>query len=116
MSNGIQSEVLANLKAHITKLVADKKELREKIDVLELAADLTTYTKKQLEENRLWKAIEENTWDLRCIDEPTGGDDYNVAWIIIEHHIAEPQERQIGYGKTSLEAIAEALKENPHED
>jgi len=49
--------------------------------------------------------LEESCCDLRAVDEATGGGDYDVAWEVIEHHMAEPQERQIGYGKTPLEAI-----------
>ena len=63
---------------------------------------------KQLEK---YEAIEENAWDLRCTDIPTGGDDYDIGWIIVEHHIVEPRERIIGRGKTPIEAITEALKE-----
>lgn len=79
-------------------------------DYIKIDKALALLRDKLCEEEKLWKAIEDNTWDLRCIDEPTGGDDYNVAWIVIEHHMAEPKERQIGYGKTPLEAIAQAIK------
>lgn len=48
-------------------------------------------------------------WDLRCIDIPTGGDDSDIAWIVIEHHMAKPHERQIGHGRTPKEAIDAAL-------
>ena len=71
---------------------------------------------QQLEaEKKGLSVIEDNSWDLRCINEPTGGDDYNIAWIIIEHHLAEPRERQIGYGKTPFEAIDQALKSEARE-
>ena len=40
--------------------------------------------------------LREETCDLRCINEPTGGDDYDVRWIVIRHHMAKPHEREIG--------------------
>ena len=55
-------------------------------------------------------AIEENCWDLRCIDIPTGGGDSDIGWIVVEHNQAEPKERTIGRGKTPAEAIEQALK------
>ena len=55
-------------------------------------------------------AIEENCWDLRCIDIPTGGGDSDIGWIVVEHNQAEPKERTIGRGKTPAEAIEKALK------
>lgn len=55
-----------------------------------------------------WKWLEEELCDLRCVSEPTGGDDCDVAWVVIEHYEAAPQERQIGYGRTPQEAIDDA--------
>ena len=50
--------------------------------------------------------IENNTVDLRCHDAPTaGGDDADVVWNVIEHHMAEPHEREIGWGNNAREAI-----------
>ncbi|KQP36101.1 hypothetical protein [Pseudorhodoferax sp. Leaf274] len=34
--------------------------------------------------------------DLRCIDVPTGAGDGDVHWVVIEHHMAKPHEREIG--------------------
>lgn len=39
--------------------------------------------------------LRENTCDLRCI-EIQGFDDSDVDWVVIEHHMAEPHEREIG--------------------
>lgn len=40
--------------------------------------------------------LRDNSCDLRCIDVPTGGDDSDVHWVVIEHHMAKPHEREIG--------------------
>lgn len=44
--------------------------------------------------------LQENSCDLRCIGAPTGGDDYDINWIVIEHHQATPHEREIGRSYT----------------
>ncbi len=36
------------------------------------------------------------TLDLRCINVPTGGDDYTVGWQVIQHYMASPRERIVG--------------------
>jgi hypothetical protein len=54
------------------------------------------------------KFIEDECLDVRCHNVPTGGDDYEVAWTVIEHYMADPQERRIGYGDSPIEAIDEA--------
>ena len=40
--------------------------------------------------------LRDNSCDLRCIDVPTGFDDYSIQWRVIEHHMAKPHEREIG--------------------
>lgn len=50
------------------------------------------------EDTALLDFLRDNTCDLRCIDVPTGGDDSEVDWIVIEHHMAKPHEREIGRG------------------
>ena len=57
-----------------------------------------------------FESLEENSWDLRCEDEQTCGDDYDIRWIVIEHFQAEPKECIVGQGKTPHEAIEQALK------
>lgn len=42
--------------------------------------------------------LREECCDLRSISVPTGGDDADVNWIVIQHHMAEPREREIGRG------------------
>lgn len=58
--------------------------------------------------------IENSCWDLRCVDEPTpGGDDGDIAWIIIEHHMSAPKERQLAYEYSARRAIDAALNPAP---
>ncbi len=62
-------------------------------------------------ENDFYLAIlEQETCDLRCVDLPAfGANDYDFEWVVIQHHMAEPQEREIGRGKTAIEAIKDAF-------
>lgn len=53
--------------------------------------------------------IENGTVDLRCHSAPTGGDDFDIYWNVIEHHMAEPNEREIGWGNTARQAIDAAI-------
>ena len=57
----------------------------------------------------LLKELEEKTCDLRCVNEPTGGDDYDVKWVVIEHWMEEPKEREIGCGRDPIEAMMMAF-------
>jgi len=41
-------------------------------------------------------ALAGESWDLRCFDVPTGGDDADIGWRVIGHWMAEPRERIIG--------------------
>lgn len=53
--------------------------------------------------------IENSTVDLRCHSAPTGGDDSDIHWNVIEHHMAAPNEREIGWGNTARQAIDAAI-------
>lgn len=56
--------------------------------------------------------LRDETCDLRCINVPTGGDDCDVRWAVIQHHMAEPHEHEIGRSFTDepREAIRDAIK------
>lgn len=72
-----------------------------------------------MSDTRLLDALIHNSWDLRCINVPTGGDDYDIQWIVIEHHQAEPCEREVGrsFNDDPREAISDALKNQKlHDD
>lgn len=54
--------------------------------------------------------IEECTVDLRCHSVVLPGcDDADIYWNVIEHHMAEPNEREIGWGNTARQAIDAAI-------
>jgi hypothetical protein len=53
--------------------------------------------------------IEGECWDLRCLDVATFGGDYEVEWIVIEHHQAAPRQRQIGRGDSPVTALQDAV-------
>ncbi|HGO6078310.1 TPA: hypothetical protein ACK3PA_002723 [Burkholderia cenocepacia] len=40
--------------------------------------------------------LRDETCDLRCIDVPTGGGDSDVRWVVVQHHMSKPHEREIG--------------------
>jgi len=64
----------------------------------------------RIEDLSPFEALEENSWDLRCVNVPTGGDDYDIIWEVIEHYQATPRNRTIAGGITPVEAIKQALK------
>ena len=70
---------------------------------------------KAVEEERdKWRALEDNSWDLRCHSVPSGADDFDIRWVVVEHYQAAPREREIGSGATPLEAIEQSL--NPDQN
>jgi hypothetical protein len=66
---------------------------------------------KRAQDGALLDWLRDNTCDLRCVNEPTDGDDYEVRWVVIEHHMAEPREREIArsYTDDPRDAIHAAL-------
>ncbi|VWC53838.1 hypothetical protein BLA9940_02107 [Burkholderia aenigmatica] len=40
--------------------------------------------------------LRDETCDLRCVDVPTGGGDSDVRWVVVQHHMSKPHEREIG--------------------
>jgi len=63
---------------------------------------------------RLLDWLKDEACDLRCVSVPTGGDDSDVDWIVVEHHMAEPREREIarGYSYDPRDAIRAAMAAN----
>ncbi len=49
--------------------------------------------------------LEDSSFDLRCEDVPTGGDDYDTVWIVYSHWMEKPELRIEGQGKTPFEAL-----------
>ena len=64
----------------------------------------------------LLRELEENTCDLRCRNVPTGGDDYDVQWFVVEHHMADPKEREIAVGRDPVEAMLTAFHNLTNDD
>lgn len=65
-----------------------------------------------LEDERLLGAMRDESWDLRCFDIPTGGDDADIGWRVIGHYQAEPHERVIAEidRDDPAEAIRQAIR------
>jgi hypothetical protein len=40
--------------------------------------------------------LRDNSCDLRCVDSATIQGDGDIHWVVIEHYMAKPQEREIG--------------------
>lgn len=64
-------------------------------------------------DSELLNALRDNSWDLRCVEAPTGGGDSDIGWIVIEHHMSAPTERIIGRSLRDepREAIEDALNQ-----
>lgn len=73
-----------------------------------IAQSLARHTPVSQQVPEWLSVIEDECWDLRCTSEPTGGDDYDVLWHVVEHHEAEPKERVIGTGQTPIDALRRA--------
>jgi hypothetical protein len=61
------------------------------------------------------KILEDQCWDLRCVDTGGGYDDGDIGWRIFGHWMSQPQERIIGYGDTPLAAINDAMRPRDYE-
>jgi hypothetical protein len=61
------------------------------------------------EAKALLRYIEDQSRDVRCVNVPTGGGDADIEWVVIAHYMAEPREREIGYGWTVEDAIIGAM-------
>ncbi|MBR8409787.1 hypothetical protein [Burkholderia cenocepacia] len=51
--------------------------------------------------------LRDETCDLRCIDIPTGAGDGEVQWVVVQHHMSKPHEREIG--RSNKEEPREAI-------
>lgn len=76
-----------------------------------LRSDPTTSPSHAPEAEKLLKALRDQSWDLRCFNIPTGGDDYDIGWRVIGHWLVEPRERTIAevFSDDPDEAIRQAL-------
>lgn len=94
------------LRAELTQLRAERDTWRENWNTAskELAELHDEIAEARKDSERL-KIQERNCWAVIPEDEPTGGDDADIGWHVIEYHMAKPHERRIGYGKTPQEAL-----------
>jgi len=72
---------------------------------------LDAYVAGWKKDAELLTAIQSNSWDLRCVNLPTGGDDYEIGWHVFEHHMQAPCLRLIGedFNDSARNAIAAAI-------
>jgi len=63
-------------------------------------------------DGELMDALKQNSWDLRCFDIPTGGDDADIGWRVIGHWQAKPHERTVAevYNDDPRAAIRAAIE------
>lgn len=78
----------------------------EPVPLCQEAADALERSSERIDVAQI---LEDNCWDLRCIDIPTGGGDADIGWNVVEHHMAPPRKRVVGTGNTPLEAIRDAV-------
>lgn len=66
----------------------------------------------------LFTALRDQSWDLRCFNMPSGGDDADVGWRVIGHWMAEPHERTVAevYTDNPAAAVRAALSAQPSGD
>ena len=84
-------------------------EIRALRKGLEIYKKRDVKAKARIAELEVFEHLERESWDLRCYNAPTGGDDWDVCWVVIEHHMDAPMEREIGNGSTPQEAIKQAI-------
>jgi hypothetical protein len=58
------------------------------------------------------RVLEQECMSLKCEDSPTGGDDADVVWYVVSHHMSKPHERTVAFGKTPQEALAALLRDS----
>lgn len=61
------------------------------------------------QQSRVPDVLEREDWGLVPVNVPTGGDDYEVEWTVIEYYMSTPKEREIGRGRSPDEAIDRAM-------
>lgn len=55
--------------------------------------------------------LEAECLDLRCISISNGdAGDADMMWVVIQHHMAAPKEREVGRGATVRKAILDTIQ------
>lgn len=67
---------------------------------------------------KMLDAIQHESWDLRCFNIPTGGDDFDIGWSVLGHWQAEPHERVVAevYVDDPRTAIRTAISASKKDD
>lgn len=63
--------------------------------------------------------LRDESLDLRCFDMPTGGDDADIGWRTVQHHMGEPRERVASEvyhddPRAAIIAAMERLRRDPY--
>lgn len=98
--------------AKIARLEGDVAELTTALSIIEAARVRTSDRALSAEADAaLFKTLRDESWDLRCFNIPTGGDDYDIGWRVVGHWQAEPRERTIAevFTDDPAEAVRQAL-------
>lgn len=59
--------------------------------------------------SQLLEDLEAASCTLKCVNVPTGGDDFDITWEVIEHYMDKPNERVIGCGTSPIDALNDAF-------
>lgn len=70
-------------------------EIRIKCDVVSALREAEARMREMEADSKLLDVLQCESWDLRCFDIQTGGDDADVGWRVIGHWQAKPHERVI---------------------
>ena len=88
-----------------TATLADIELARQAAPIVLMRMDMAPGTTVDAKDAERLEFIENGTFDLRCYNDH----DDDVYWNVIEHHMAAPIEREIGWGNTARQAIDAAI-------
>ena len=96
--------------SRIANLEQDNEHLRLEVARLQRAAPAQE-PQQPNGDTQLLDFLREESLDLRCIDVPTGGDDYDIRWLVVGHYQGKTRERLIGESFTDepRDAIKDAI-------
>lgn len=88
--NAVGADGPCNAEDAAAKLVSERDALVKEVEALREEVKALTPDRDRL------NAVVDGSWGLRCFEIPTpGGDDADIGWRVIEHHIAAPHERVV---------------------
>jgi hypothetical protein len=89
----------------VNQIDAGAKGWHELMDVALAIASAAPAQRPLTDDTQRLNALAENSWDLRCFETPTGADDADIGWRVVEHHMETPTER----------TVAEVFRDNPRQ-